>query len=63
MQKNIIGINTKLKKLKWLDMPLVPAVEEGMDLSLEFQSSLVYRASPRTAKATQRNPDLGQGDK
>jgi hypothetical protein len=25
---------------------------------LEFEDSLVYRVSSRTAKATQRNPDL-----
>ena len=33
-------------------MFLIPALEK----SLEFEASLVYRLSSRTARATQRNP-------
>jgi hypothetical protein len=40
-------------------MPLIPALERQRqrqaDLS-EFKASLVYRASSRTARATQNNP-------
>ena len=40
-------------------MPLMLALEKQKqeDLS-EFEASLVYRASSRTARATQRNPVL-----
>ena len=38
-------------------MPLIPVVErlEQVDLC-EFKASLVYKASSRTVRATQRNP-------
>jgi hypothetical protein len=37
--------------------PLIPALrrQRQVDLS-EFKANLVYRASSKTAKATQRNP-------
>jgi len=39
-------------------MPLIPAQHSGGRgrWSSEFKASLVYRASSRTARATQRNP-------
>ena len=37
--------------------PLIPALRRQRDLC-EFQASLVYRVSSRTARATQRNPVL-----
>jgi hypothetical protein len=41
-------------------MPLVPALGRQRQEDLcEFEASLVYRVSPRTARATQRNPVLG----
>jgi hypothetical protein len=35
-------------------MPLIPALRRGRRI-FEFEASLVYRASSRTARATQRN--------
>ena len=40
-------------------MPLVPAVNNPGQVGLslcEFEASLVYKVSSRTARATQRNP-------
>ena len=44
-------------------MPLIPAHGRQRQVDLcEFEASLVYRASSRTARAvTQRNPVLGRG--
>jgi hypothetical protein len=43
----------------WWNTPLIPALENsrsrGRQIS-EFEASLVYRVSSRTARATQRNP-------
>jgi hypothetical protein len=39
---------------QWWSTPLIPA-GGGRQIS-EFQASLVYRVSSRTARATQRNP-------
>jgi hypothetical protein len=41
----------------WWHTPLAPALgrQRQMDL-LEFEASLAYKASSRTARATQRNP-------
>jgi hypothetical protein len=37
-------------------MPLIPALERQRQAEFyEFEASLTYRASSRTAKATQRN--------
>jgi hypothetical protein len=36
-------------------MPLIPALGRGRWIS-EFEASLVYKVSSRTARATQRNP-------
>ena len=38
-------------------MPLIPALRRQRQVDhYEFEASLVYRVSPRTTKATQRNP-------
>ena len=38
-------------------MPLIPALRRQRQVDLcEFEASLVYRVSSRTARATQRNP-------
>jgi hypothetical protein len=37
-------------------MPVIPALERQRRWISEFEASLVYRVSSRTAKATQRNP-------
>ena len=38
-------------------MPLIPALRKQRQMGLcEFEASLVYRASSRTVRATQRNP-------
>jgi hypothetical protein len=43
---------------QWWHTPLMPAVGgRGRQIS-EFEASLVYRVSSRTARATQRNPVL-----
>lgn len=41
---------------RWLHMPLIPALEPEAGRFLEFEVSLVYRASSRPPGATQRNP-------
>jgi hypothetical protein len=37
-------------------MPLVPALGRQRQAISEFEASLVYKVSSRTARATQRNP-------
>jgi hypothetical protein len=37
-------------------MPLIPALGRQRQTDSEFEASLVYRVSSRTARATQRNP-------
>jgi hypothetical protein len=37
-------------------MPLIPALGRQRQMDSEFQASLVYRVSSRTARAIQRNP-------
>ena len=40
-----------------MDMPLFPALRRQRQVDLfEFEASLVYRASSRTARTTQRHP-------
>ena len=36
-------------------MPLIPALGRQREADFEFEASLVYRVSSRTARATQRN--------
>jgi hypothetical protein len=36
--------------------PLIPALGRQRQVDLEFEASLVYRVSSRTARAIQRNP-------
>ena len=44
-------------KAWWLLIPFVPALERQRQVNLcEFEASLVYRVSSRTARDTQRNP-------
>jgi len=37
-------------------MPLIPARGRQRQADSEFEASLLYRVSSRTARATQRNP-------
>jgi hypothetical protein len=37
-------------------VPLIPALETETGKSLEFEASLIYKGSFKTARATQRNP-------
>jgi hypothetical protein len=37
-------------------MPSIPALGRQRQVISEFEASLVYRVSSRTARATQRNP-------
>jgi hypothetical protein len=45
----------------WWRTPLIPALRRQRQIS-EFESSLVYKVSSRTARATQRNPVLKKKD-
>jgi hypothetical protein len=45
-------------KSHWQHTPLIPALGGRGSWIFEFEASLVYRESSRTAKATQRNPVL-----
>jgi hypothetical protein len=49
-------LKQKIGSWAWWRMPLIPALGgRGRRIS-EFQASLVYKVSFRTARATQRNP-------
>jgi hypothetical protein len=38
-------------------MPLIPTLERQRQVDLcDFKANLIYKLSPRTARATQRNP-------
>jgi hypothetical protein len=41
---------------QWWHTPLIPALGRQRQAISEFEASLVYRVSSRTARATQRNP-------
>jgi hypothetical protein len=40
----------------WWRTPLIPALGRQRQAISEFEASLVYKVSSRTARATQRNP-------
>ena len=40
----------------WWHMPLIPALGRQRQWVSEFEASLVYRVSSRTARTIQRNP-------
>jgi hypothetical protein len=40
----------------WWCTPLIPEFRRQRQVGLRFEVSLVYRASPRMARANQRNP-------
>jgi hypothetical protein len=44
-------------------MSLIPVLRRQRQLVSEFKASMIYRASSRTAGATQRNPGLGKQNK
>jgi hypothetical protein len=47
---------------QWWHMPLIPEFERQRRIS-EFEASLVYRMSFRTARTTQRKPSLKNKNK
>ena len=47
----------------WWCTPLIPEFRRQRQVGLRFEVSLVYRASPRTARANQRNPVLKNSKK
>jgi hypothetical protein len=56
MHTNKMSLKKK-KAVQWWHTPLIPAGGRNRQIS-EFEASLVYRMSSRTARATQRNPVL-----
>ena len=42
----------------WWHMPLIPEIGRQRQVISEFEASLVYKVSPRTARTTQRNKKL-----
>jgi len=56
---NLTGFKITIGASRWQCVALIPALgrQRREDLC-EFKASLVYRASSRTSKATQRNPVL-----
>jgi hypothetical protein len=58
MQKDPIAEKEKQARRQWR-MPLSPALGRQMQADLcEFGTSMSYRGSSKTARATQRNPVL-----
>jgi hypothetical protein len=55
-----MGVSLINKKIvdtgQWWHMPLIPALGRQRQWISEFEASLVYRVSSRTARATQSNP-------
>jgi hypothetical protein len=46
-----------MRSRAWWCIPVVSALEKQRQVDLyKFQTSLVYRVSPRTVRATKRNP-------
>jgi hypothetical protein len=52
MERVILCIKPKNRRVWWC-MPLIPALSRRIS---EFEASLVYKVSYRTARAIQRNP-------
>jgi hypothetical protein len=48
---------------QWWHTSLIPALGRQRQVDLEFEATLVYRGSFRTARATQRNPVSKQTNK
>jgi hypothetical protein len=42
---------------QWWRTPLIPALGRQRQADSEFEASLVYRVSSKTARATQKNPE------
>jgi hypothetical protein len=53
--KQIYGLNL-FEAGRWWRTPLIPALGRQRQAISEFEASLVYRMSSRTARATQKNP-------
>jgi hypothetical protein len=49
-----VSVKEKILAQQWWRTPLIPAL--GRQRQAEFEASLVYRVSSRTARAIQRNP-------
>jgi hypothetical protein len=47
----------------WWHTPLIPALRRQGQTISEFEASLVYKVSSRTARAIQRNPVLKSKNK
>ena len=62
MNRNLkIFFKTKKIAGQWQHTTSITAFVKQMQVGLcEFEASLVYRVSSRIARATQRNPDLGE---
>lgn len=54
-----LGDPKKVRPGQWWRTPFLPAIgRQGQAAQLEFEASLIYKVSSRTAVATQRDPGM-----
>jgi hypothetical protein len=56
IKSDIFEIQKKINSRAWWHTPFNPALGKQRKADSEFEASLFYKESSRTARATQRNP-------